>query len=254
MPFRRIKACLIAAAVAGVIAPCALVNRVQAQKHGPPAWFPLAPVKRVNKPNRQRIGKVTPTQRTALLTLQWHLIQRIDDDTSEAADPSQEFKNGDRLRLAIMTNQDGYLYIVNQPPGKDSVLLFPDLRINRGLNRVLKDQEYIIPSYCKELDNLEDPKDCWLKLDPPSGTETLIVIFSRDKITTLPNQIAGPFSLVKRSIVDGLIESSQQKVEQFTGELTRPNKKTVRYATRVQNTNLKDNEELIATIVLTHGE
>jgi len=28
----------------------------------------------------------------------------------------------------------------------------------------------------------------------------------------------------------------------------------VRYATRVQNTNLQDNEELIATIELTHGE
>jgi hypothetical protein len=82
----------------------------------------------------------------------------------------------------------------------------------------------------------------------------MIVIFSRDKITTLPNQISEPYSPVKRSIVNGLIESSQQKVEQWTGELAIANKKPVRYATRVQNINHRDNEELIATIAFTHGE
>jgi len=129
-------------------------------------------------------------------------------------------------------------------------MLFPDLRINSGRNYVLKDAEYIVPSYCPNL-GLED---CWFKMAPPAGTETMIVIFSRDRITTLPNQIAKPYSPVKRDIVEQLIASSQQKVRQTTGELTIPGRKAVRYATRVQNTNLQDNEELIATIELTHGE
>src|SRR6185436_12918874 len=137
--------------------------------------------------------------------------------TREEADPGQEFQTGDKLKLALTVNQSGYLYIVNQPEGKDGVLLFPDLRINKGQNYVIKDKEYVIPSFCQDF---EDPKDCWFKMAPPSGTETLIVIFSRDKITTLPNQIAKPYSPVKRALVDELVSTSEQKVKQATGELT----------------------------------
>lgn len=251
MLFRLLKTFLIAAAITGVLAPSVLVSRVEAQKQGAPLWYSVVTVKRVKKPNRVRTGKVASTQKAALLTLQWHLIRRVDDDTQEEADPSKEFQTGDRLRLAITTNQNGYLYIVNQRPNKDSVLLFPDLRINKGQNYVQKDKEYMVPSYCPDYN---DPRDCWFKMAPPAGTDTMIVILSRDKITTLPNQIAKPDSLVKRSLVEQLIASSQQKVEQMTGELTIPGQKAVRYATRVQNTNPKDNEELIATIELTHGE
>ena len=179
------------------------------------------------------------------------MLRRVDDNTQEEADSNKEFQTGDKLKLGITTNQDGYLYIINQPQGKDGVMLFPDLRINKGQNHVLKDKEYSVPSYCQDFD---DPKDCWFKMTPPAGTETLIVIFSRDKITTLPNQIAKPYAPVSRDVVEQLIASSQQKVAQMTGELKIPGQKAVRYATRVQNTNLKDNEELIATIELTHAE
>jgi hypothetical protein len=245
---------IIGAAVGVLIAPGVFTNRAEAQKQGAPLWYSVVSVKRVQKPNRDPGKKPPATQKSALLTLQWRLLQEGDDKNAKEVDARKEFHTGDRVRLAITANQDGYLYIVNRPPGKDSVLLFPDLRINKGLNRVLKDQEYTIPSYCKEIEDLKDPKDCWMLMQPPAGTETMIVIFSRDKITTLPNEITEPYSPVKRSVVDGLIESSQQRVEQWTGKLAITNKKAVRFATRVQNTNRRDNEELIATIVITHAE
>ena len=226
-----------------------------AQKQGAPLWYSVASVKRVEKPNRVRTRPVPKTktgrQRAALLTLQWHLLQRVNDTTQKEADPTQEFQTGDKLKLAITVNQTGYLYIVNQPEGKDGVMLFPDLRINKGDNYVVKDKQYVIPSYCQDF---EDPKDCWFKMAPPAGTETLIVIFSRDKITTLPNQIAKPYAPVKRALVEQLIASSEQKAKQVTDELTIPGRNAVRYATRAQNTNLEDNEELIATIELRHSE
>ena len=253
MRSRFSKTCLIATAAGALLVPPILAPGVYAQKQGAPLWYSVVTVKRVDKPNRQRTHPIskTGTQKAALLTLQWHLLKRVDDRTREEADPSQEFQTGDKLKLAITVNQTGYLYIVNQPEGKDAVLLFPDLRINKGQNYVVKDKEYILPSYCQDFD---DPKDCWFKMAPPAGTETLIVIFSRDKITTLPNQIEKPYSVVKRDIVDRLISSSEQKVKQVTGELTIPGQKAVRYATRAQNVNLKDNEELIATIELRHSE
>ena len=88
----------------------------------------------------------------------------------EETDSTKEFQTGDKVKLAITANQNGYLYIVNQPEGKDGVLLFPDLRINKGQNYVVKDQEYSVPSYCQGFD---DPKDCWWQMVPPAGTETL---------------------------------------------------------------------------------
>ena len=247
MRFRLSNACLIAVAVLALIAP----GLVEAQKQGAPLWYSVVTVNRVKKPDRKPAHPAPRVQKAALLTLQWHVLKRTGDDSQEEADTTREFQTGDKLKLAITANQNGYLYIVNQPHGKDGVLLFPDLRINKGMNYVVRDKEYIVPSYCPDFD---DPKDCWFQMVPPAGTETLLVIFSRDKITTLPNQIAKPYSPIKRDLVEQLIASSQQKVEQTTGELKIPGQKAVRYATRVQNTNLKDNEELIATIEITHAE
>jgi hypothetical protein len=253
MRFRSSKTCLIAATAGVLLIPAIFVPGVDAQKQGAPLWYSVVTVKRVDKPNRQRTRPVPKTgkQKAALLTLQWHLLKRINDTRREEADPSQAFQTGDKLKLAITANQTGYLYIVNQPEGKDAVLLFPDLRINKGRNYVVKDKEYVLPSYCQDFD---DPKDCWFKMAPPAGTETLIVIFSRDKITTLPNQIEKPYAPVKRALVEQLISSSEQKVKQVTAELAIPGQKAVRFATRVQNVNQQDNEELIATIELRHSE
>ncbi|HSB12595.1 MAG TPA: DUF4384 domain-containing protein [Blastocatellia bacterium] len=249
MKFRLLRASLTAAAVVALAAPAVWVSRVEAQKQGAPLWYSVVSVDRVKKPDRKPVGKLPATQRAALLTVQWHLLRRVDDNTTEEADPSKEFQTGDKVKLAITANQPGYLYIINKPEGKDGVLLFPDLRINNGQNRVFKDREYIIPSYCADL----GAKDCWFKMTPPAGTETMIVIFSRDRFTTLPNQIKTPYSPVKRELVEELLSRWAQKGAQMTGELTIPGRKTVRYATRVQNTNPKDNEELIAKIELTHG-
>ena len=247
------KAWVVAATAVALLITSSWAPGAFAQKQGAPLWYSVATVKRVEKPNRVRTRPIprTGTQRAALLTLQWHLLKRVDDTTQEEADSTQEFQTGDKLKLAVTVNQTGYLYIVNQPEGKDGVLLFPDLRINKGQNYVVKDKQYVIPSYCQDF---EDPKDCWFKMAPPAGTETLIVIFSRDKITTLPNQIARPYAPVRRDLVEQLISSSEQKVKQVTGELTIPGRKAVRYATRAQNVNLQDNEELIATIELRHSE
>lgn len=251
MRMRLSKHFLIAAALTALFVPGTLLPSVEAQKQGEPLWYSVVTVERVKKPNRQPARPVKKTQQAALLTLQWHLLERGDGKNRKEADPNQEFHNGDQLKLAITVNQTGYLYIVNQPEGKDGVLLFPDLRVNSGRNYVLKDREYIVPSFCPAY---KDPEDCWFEMSPPAGTERMIVIFSRDKITTLPNDISQPNPTVKRAIVDQLISSSEQKVKQVTGELAIPRQKAVRYATRVQNVNRKDNEELIATIELRHTE
>lgn len=248
MQIRLPKNLSFVAGVAALLVP-AISIPVEAQKKES-LWITVATVERVKKPNRQRVGSARKTQRVALLTLQWHLLMRTGDNTQEEADPNREFQTGDRLKVAVTVNQTGYLYIVNRHQGKDPVLLFPDLRINKGQNNVIRNKEYVVPSYCEEYD---DPEDCWFRMMPPAGTETLIVIFSRDKITTLPNKIAKPNSVVKPEVIDQLVSTSEKENKQVTGTLRVPGQKAVRYATWAQNTNLKDNEELITTIEVRHG-
>jgi len=237
--------------LAALLAVFVISSSIFAQKEGASAWYSVASIQRVNKANRQHAKPLPRKQTASLLTFQWHLLKKNDDDSAAEADPTTTFQTGDKLKVAITANQNGYLYIVNQPEGKDGVVLFPDPRINRGQNYIVKDREYTIPGFCQDE---EDPKDCWFKMAPPAGRETILVILSRDKITTLPNRADKAFAAVKRSVVEDLIRTSDQKVQQLSGELTIPGKKTVRYATRVQNTNPKDNEELIAKIELTHGD
>jgi hypothetical protein len=227
-----------------------------AQKEAGVRWYSVVPITRVKKANRQTTRPLPKQQPAALLTFQWHLIRRVDDNISEQADSSAIFDTGDKLKLVLTVNQNGFLYIINQPEGKDGVVLFPEPRIRKGQNVVVKNQSYTVPDSCYDPQNpteFDDPKDCWFRMDPPAGTETLLVIFSRDKITTLPNVALKPHAVVKRAVIEALIADSEQKVSEVTGEMKTPSGKILRYATRVQNTNRKDNEELIATIKLNHA-
>ncbi len=222
-----------------------------AQKQGAKLWYAKAPIKRVKKPDRNT-GPVSSKPVTAsLLTIQWHLMKRLDGNQSEIVDPRQSLKTGDQVKLSITANQDGYLYIINQPEGKDGVLLFPDPLINDGKNFIKKDQEYLLP-YRKE--DIADPSDAWMQLYPPAGTETMIVIFTRDQITTLPNEVARPGDAIKPEVVADLKAASQQKVKEFFGKLAVPGRKAVPFATRVRNTNTSDNEDMITTIAIKHGQ
>lgn len=258
MRFRLSKTCLIAAAALTLIVPAIFVPGVAAQKQGAPLWYSVVTVKRVDKPNRRRTRPVSKTgkQQAALLTLQWRLLERADNNVQQEADPSQVFHNEDQFKLAVTTNQGGYLYVIHRMNNGDGRLVFPDPRSNGGRNEVQKDQEYIVPSYCP---TFPDPKDCWWEMAPPTGRENFIVVFSRDEFEKLPRRVAVnngeyEYPIIKGDLIEDLINTSRQKVREATGRLTIPGKRAARFATRLQNINLKDNEELIATIQLKHGD
>jgi hypothetical protein len=222
-----------------------------AQKQGAAAWYAKAPIKRVKKTNHNT-GPVSSKPVTAsLLNIQWHLMKRLDGNRPEIVDPRQQFKTGDQVKLSITANQDGYLYIINQPEGKDGVLLFPDPLVNDGKNFVKRDQEYLVP-YRKE--DIADPSDAWMELSPPAGIETMIVIFSRDQITTLPNEVTHAGDAIKPEVIADFKAASQQKVQTSFGKLAVPGRKAVPYATRVKNINKNENEDMITTIAIKHGQ
>lgn len=230
---------------------------VVGQKKSSLFWDPPpATIHRVQKPDRRPSRPLPAKETGTFLTLQWRLLERGNGNVQKEADPAQIFHTGDQLKLAITTNQDGYLYVIQRLNSGDGNFVFPDPRINNGLNKVKKDQEYVVPSFCP---SKQDPNDCWWEMAPPTGRETFIVVFSRDEFDKLPSHVSESdgdyeYPVMKRGLIEGLADSSRQTKKEVTGRLTIPGKAPARFATRLQNTNLKDNEELIATIQLRHAD
>jgi hypothetical protein len=217
-------------------------------------WDKPDTVKRVAKTNRVVTHRRPKVEQAPLLTLQWRVLKRMDDGSSLEVNPITVFHTGDRIRMAIMANQNGYLYIIHRSEGQDGTIIFPDSRINNGLNYVKKNQEYLLPAYCPTPE-FSDPRDCWWKMTPPGGREVFSVIFSRDMIEGLPNQVAEAGGLVKERMIKELELSSGQILKRESRPNLSPEQGggAGRYVTWVTNTNKKDNEELIETVVLTHA-
>lgn len=200
------------------------------------------------KPRRPR-AKPTPkrprvVEKVPLLAVQYRILKVANDGVMEETNASlNTFFAGDRLRLAVKANQDGYLYVIHQPgKGMDGQIIFPQSRVNNGQNYVTKNQELLLPSNCGPTVRAAD---CALPVLPPAGQEYFTVIFSRDMLLDLPNEAAQAGGVVRASIIEQLFNESGQILELKSGD--------TKYAIKLVNTNRSDNEEIIKTLVLNKG-
>jgi len=245
MQSRILRTCLITIAITVLTA-----GAVSLAQQKTSLWYAPANVSRVKKADRKPPKPLPKKQTVPLLTLQWRLVERGDGNVKLEADPSRDFQTGDQLQMAVTPNQDGYLYIMHYMEGQDGQLVFPAPHVNDGKNFVKNNQEYFVPSRCSHIAK-ED--DCWLKITAPAGTENFMVIFSRDPITTLPEQVEPPGAApVKEEVIKKLEAESGQKVKEVTNPPKIRALVPVRFGKWVQNTNIKDNEELITTIRIKH--
>jgi hypothetical protein len=237
---------------AALLIQTVIIGPASAQKQGADLWYAKASITRVSKPNRKRVRPVsTRPQQASFLTLQWQIVKRGDGNKKIEVDPVQEFKTDDQVQIAVSPNQNGYLYIFHYMDGQDGQLLFPAPHINGGNNLVKQNQQYFVPSRCS---NVPQADDCWITMKPPAGIENFILIFSRDEITTLPNEVNESGAvMVKREIIEELKSKSEQTVKEFKPTPVR-GLSIARYGKWVRNINTKDNEELIASLQLKHGE
>jgi hypothetical protein len=208
-------------------------------------WVTEKVITRKKKPNRAApTTPALPRQKVRLLTIQWKVLKQNAEGKAVEVDPALPLYTGDRIRFAVKVNQSGYLYILQNTEGDEGVTIFPDEHVNDGKNFVQKDVEYILPFNCDEAHK----DDCWYLMEPPDGREDVTVIFSRDKIESLPNDSEEAKKFIKKQVVSSIKESSPVPTK---------NKKpggpgAGRFATWVTNTNVKDNEELVSTFYLTH--
>jgi hypothetical protein len=249
MQSRLLRACLLTLITVFLILSPGLVS---AQEGGAGLWYKTAKITYKPKPDRKAPPvKRKPVEQKSLLTLQWRLFERSDGNQREEVDSNKLFASNDQVKLAVTANQAGFLYIINQPEGKDGRLLFPNPTVNGGENFVAKNKEYFIPDKCS---NTPDAKDCWMEWSPEPDTEYLIVIFSRDEITTLPRSVKNAGDVIRREDIEKVVANSSKKVRPYTGKLAIPGQKAALYPTWVQNTDTRDNEDLVTIIKIKHGE
>lgn len=208
-------------------------------------WNAVVPVVRkpTGRPRTKRPGPKRPPavrEQLRLLSVQWRIL-KVEPKGAEEVNPMTVFNPGDRLRLAVKTNQDGFLYIIHQgradQPGQ---ILFPDSRMNGGRNYVKRGVEYVVPSGCPP----DVPAaDCSYPVNSTSPQEQFTVVFSRDAMLELPQNATDISGGINPEALKELGGKSGQK-------LSSPKTGDSIFSVRITNLNRNDNEEIIVPYTL----
>lgn len=111
--------------------------------------------------------------------LGYTLYMRDSSGNAVRVDPSQEFHAGDRIRLSLEANTDGYLYIFHTDNDRDFEMLYPDVRLEKGSNHVEAHVPYEIPWNEPGIEN-------WFKFDENPANERIFVVISRQPLPSVP--------------------------------------------------------------------
>jgi hypothetical protein len=100
------------------------------------------------------------------LGLRYSILKREGGESTEVT-PGAVFRSGDRIRLRVEANSDGYLYIVHRGSSGVWKPLFPSSEVAGGSNKIEKGKSYEIPS------------GYVFTFDEQPGEEKLFIVLSR---------------------------------------------------------------------------
>jgi hypothetical protein len=101
------------------------------------------------------------------LGLRYTILKKSGDAQAEASTDAV-FHAGDRIRLAVEANDDGYLYVVNRGSSGTWKLLFPSPEIKNGDNRIQRRVRYEVPA------------GYTFTFDEQAGEEKLFIVLARE--------------------------------------------------------------------------
>lgn len=105
------------------------------------------------------------------------VLRRIGPNDLIEVDPDQVFRAGDRIKLRVEANDDGYLYVIARGSSGVWKPLFPSAQIAGGSNFIEAGRTYDIP-----------PGHVFT-FDEQPGEEKIFVVFSRQPVTDLEGLI-----------------------------------------------------------------
>ena len=150
---------------------------------------PVTPSKPpVNDPNSGHSGSSTTTSSRSSrpvnaqrLGLGLTLFMRDSNGLAVRVDPNRVFRKGDRVRVLLETNTDGYLYIFNTTDAGPPVMVYPDADLDEAGNYLQAHVPFEIPSSDAAEERLR-----WFAFDENAGAEHLFFVFSREPLNGIP--------------------------------------------------------------------
>ena len=100
-------------------------------------------------------------------------------------DPAREFRAGDRIRIALETNADGFLYVFHTENNQKPQMIFPDARLDGGENFVEAHVPYEIPWSGETDESLR-----WFVFDQNPAIERLYIVLTREPLPGIPTNEA----------------------------------------------------------------
>lgn len=126
-------------------------------------------------------GVEVKTYSSAPIGLGYSLYMRNAVGDAVRTDPSRTFFAGDRIRVSMEANTDGYLYVFHTENNNAPTLIFPDSRLNEGDNSIEAHVPYEVPSPFEASENLR-----WFVFDEKPATERLYIVITREPIPGIP--------------------------------------------------------------------
>jgi Domain of unknown function (DUF4384) len=118
---------------------------------------------------------------TSRIGLGLTLFMRDSNGLAVRTDPEHVFGKGDRVRVLLETNADGYLYIFNTTNDGPPVMIYPDADLDEAGNYLQAHVPFEIPSSLGAEERLR-----WFAFDETGGTEHLYFVFTREPLGGIP--------------------------------------------------------------------
>src|SRR5260370_4258628 len=100
---------------------------------------------------------------------------------SVRVEPDHEFHNGDRVRISLEPNVDGYLYVFHTEGQGAPEMIYPDSRLDAGDNSIEAHVPLEVPSGEESDERLR-----WFQFYGNAGTERLYVVVTREILPSVP--------------------------------------------------------------------
>src|ERR1041384_5603043 len=109
------------------------------------------------------------------------LFMRDSNGLAVRTDPDHVFRKGDRVRVLLETNTDGYLYIFNTTDDGPATMIYPDKDLDEAGNYLQAHVPFEIPTSLAGEERLR-----WFAFDETAGTEHLYFVFTREPLKDIP--------------------------------------------------------------------
>ena len=109
------------------------------------------------------------------------LFMRDSNGLAVRVDPDHVFHRGDRVRVLLETNTDGYLYIFNTTDDGPATMIYPDASLDEAGNYLQAHVPFEIPTSLAAEERLR-----WFAFDQVAGTEHLFFVFTREPLQGIP--------------------------------------------------------------------